>query len=116
MPLPVHTDRDPLATAHHGLTVAVSALAVVNVDKIPAGYARRLAALRTEAAVLAHELGGPQVIYRKGDVIVHGNYIADYSTDTTVAIRVSDGHILEVSAEGKFSLFPRAASRLAAAA
>lgn len=113
MPLPVHVDRDPLGSAEHALAVTVSALSAVNVDVIPAGAARRIAAVRTEVAVLLHELSGPRVIYRKGDVIVHGNYIADYCTDTTVAIRVSDGHIMDLSAEGKFNLFPRSAAALA---
>lgn len=103
MPLAVH-HSDPVYEAEHALHVAVSALTRVDVDKITPGYARRFAVLRTEAAVLQGELAGPRVTYRRGDAVIHGRFIAQLSTNDTIAIRRADGHIEEVSSLGKFDL------------
>lgn len=103
MPLASH-QPDPVYAAEHALHVAVSALNRVDVDQITPGCARRFASLRTEAAALAGELAGPSVTYRRGGMVVHGRYIAQLSTDETIAIRVSDGRIVEAPAVGKFDL------------
>lgn len=103
MPLALH-HSDPVYEAEHALRVAVCALTRVDVDTITPGYARRFARLRTEVAVLAGELAGPSVTYQRGATIVHGRFIAQLSTDDTVAIRGSDGRVMELPAVGKFDL------------
>lgn len=105
-------DADPIGRAEHALRTTNSALTVVDVDQLPADLARRFAALRTEAAVLANEFTGPRVTYRRGDVVTHGCFIAEYSTSTTAAIRTSDGHVSELSTEGEdWDLFRRGGRR-----
>jgi hypothetical protein len=111
---------DAHGIALHRVQVAASSLNLLDVDTVPPQVARRIASLRTEANMLVAELAGPRVTYRRGAIVVHGNYIADLSTTTTVAIRGADGYVQQLSTVGKFDLrwrstMPLRAVRTAAA-